>query len=132
VVLVFRDIAERKRAEDELQRSRDQLAVVLQGVADGITAIDRTGQVIYANGAAVRTLGFESQEELLATPNSEILKRFEMLDEEGNPFPAEKLPSRSALQGKEGQDVVIRWRRVSTGEESWSITKARPVLDEAG
>src|SRR5205814_2227469 len=33
VVMVFRDITERKEAQDELQKSRDQLEIILQGVA---------------------------------------------------------------------------------------------------
>jgi PAS domain-containing protein len=45
-------IAEREHAEEELRDSRDQLEIILRGVADGITAQDPSGRLIYANEAA--------------------------------------------------------------------------------
>src|SRR5215216_1362199 len=49
-----KEIAERRWAQEELRASRDQLEAVLRGVAEGITAQDPTGKVIYANEAAAR------------------------------------------------------------------------------
>src|SRR5439155_13995692 len=132
VVMVFRDITERKRAEDEVRRSRDQLEIILSGVADGITAQDTSGRLIYANQAALRTLGFRSVEEMRAQPPGEELRQFDILDEEGKPFPLERLPARLALQGKESPDTLIRWRIVATEEEHWSIVKATAVRDGTG
>jgi signal transduction histidine kinase len=40
-----------------LRSSRDELEIILGGIADGVTAQDATGQVIYANEAAARSLG---------------------------------------------------------------------------
>ena len=59
---------ERVQAEEELRRSRDELDFILAGVADGVTAQAPDGSLIYANDAAVATLGFDSNDELLATP----------------------------------------------------------------
>jgi len=55
-------------AEREQHSAREELQVMLGAVADGITAQDRTGRVVYANDAAVRAMGFSSPEELLQTP----------------------------------------------------------------
>ena len=49
-----KEIAERRWAQEELRGSRDQLAAILRGVADGITAQDSSGQIIYANETAGR------------------------------------------------------------------------------
>jgi PAS domain S-box-containing protein len=87
IVGVARDVTERKRAEDDVRTSRDQLAAILHGVADGITVQDPTGRLIYANDAAARMLGCPSAQTLLQAPLQEILAHFELLDETGHPFP---------------------------------------------
>src|SRR5207302_731120 len=94
-----RDIAVRKGVEEEeLRKSRDQLEIILRGVADGITAQDHSGHLIYANDAAVRTLGYPSVAALLATPVAEVMQQFELLDEMGRPLSLERLYGYSAVE----------------------------------
>ncbi len=132
VVLIFRDITERERSEEALRISHDQLAIVLQGAADGILAQDRTGHVRYANVAAAHLIGYPSAEALLEAPRSEILQKFEIYDEAGQPFPIDRLPGRLALQGAPQASATIRYRNIATGEEHWSADKATPVFDADG
>nr|MBA2556291.1 PAS domain S-box protein [Chloroflexota bacterium] len=112
--------------------SRDDLAVVLDSVANGITVQDRAGRLVYANMAAARLLGFATPGELLANPTEGILGRFTLLDESGNPFPAERLPGRRALAGEDEPAVTLCFRDLSRGEEHWSSVRATPVRDENG
>jgi PAS domain S-box-containing protein len=112
--------------------SRDDLSIVLDNVADGVTVQDRSGQLVYANFAAARVLGFASQQELLATPAAEILRRFEIVDEDGQPLPLGKLPGRLALEGLAEAAVTLRFRRLPDGEERWSSVRATPLLDADG
>src|SRR5262249_14291163 len=51
-----------EQAEREQHAAREELQVMLGAVADGITAQDRTGRVVYANDAAVQAMGFASPE----------------------------------------------------------------------
>jgi PAS domain S-box-containing protein len=127
-----REIAEREWAQAELRRSRDELRVILEGVADGVTAQDPTGRIIYANEAAARMIGYPSGRALVEAPLGEVMQRFEVLDEEGDPFPLEKLPGRRALAGEEAADELLLFRLLATGEERWSIVRASPVRDELG
>lgn len=127
-----REIAERERAEEEARGSRSQLEVILQAIADGVTAQDSTGRVIYANEGAARTLGYPSARAFLEAPLKEVMQRFEVFDESGKPFPLEELPGRRALQGKEGIEEILRFRVLATGEERWSAVRAMPVFDEEG
>jgi PAS domain S-box-containing protein len=126
------EIAEREWAQEELRDSRDQLDAILRGVADGVTAQDPTGRIIYANEAAARFVGFHSAREFMEAPPGEVLMRFEVLDEEGHPFPLERLPGRRALAGEEGAEEVLRFRTLAAGEERWSIVKAMPIFGEQG
>ncbi len=126
------EIAERERAQAELRSSRDELEVILGGVADGVTAQEPTGVVIYANETAARMVGYPSGQALVEAPLQEVMERFEVFDEEGRPFPLEKLPGRRALQGDEGAEEILRFRVIETGEERWSLVRAMPVFDAGG
>jgi PAS domain S-box-containing protein len=142
----LRDISERRRAEQEREellqleqearidadRAREQLEAILGGVADGVTAQAPDGSLLFANGAAVEVLGYRSREELLAAPLEEIMSRFEVLDEDGQPFPLERLPGRLALQGEHGSEALVRFRVIETGAERWSVVKATPIFGSDG
>jgi PAS domain S-box-containing protein len=127
-----REIAERERAEEELRGSWSQLDIILRGIADGVTAQDPTGRVIYANEVAARILGYSSARAFLEAPLQEVMQRFEVFDASGNPFPLENLPGRRALQGEVVAEEVLRFRVLATGEERWSVVRAMPVFDEDG
>ena len=132
---------EGRLAEEALRQSRDEVAAILQGAAEGITAQDRDGRLRYANDAAARLLGFATAEELLAAPVAEVVQKFAMFDETGQPFPAEKLPGRLAMQAQPGgrglggapaPSAIIRYRVLATGQEHWSAVKATPVYNAQG
>jgi len=142
----IRDITARKAYEDDRERllelervarldadqSRGQLAAILSGVADAVTAQAPDGRLLFANETAVQTLGFTSVEELLEAPMSEISKRFEPLDEEGMPFPTDRLPGRIALKEGRSAEAVIRFHDPSHRGEQWSRVKATPVFGKDG
>src|SRR5829696_1188185 len=128
----FQDVTEHWRTQEELRGSRDQLAAILRGAAEGITAQDPSGKVIYANEAAARLTGFTSVQDVVQSPPDGLIARYELLDEEGRPFPADRLPGRRALNGEEGAEEVLRFRILATGEERWAIVQATPIFGEQG
>jgi len=118
--------------EQQMRTNRDQLAVVLEGIDEGITVQDRLGRLVYANDLAAQLSGFENRVKLLDTPVSEIMQKFEILDEHGTALPLERLPGRRALQGEKNVSKIVRFRIVETGEEHWSIVRASPVFGPTG
>jgi PAS domain S-box-containing protein len=120
------DLAER------LRRSHDQLEAILDNVADGVTAQEPGGRLVFANRAAVNAVGLGSAEEMLEAPRDEVVGRFEVFDEDGNPIPVERLPGRRAVRGENPEPTVIHHRSRETGEERWSVVKSTPIRDEAG
>jgi PAS domain S-box-containing protein len=128
----LRDISERQRAEREREAARAQLEAILSGVADGVTAQAPDGTLLFANDAALHVLGYQSSEELLNTPLTRIMDRFEVYDEHGRPFPLDRLPGRRALAGEHGAEELLRFRVQATDEDHWSIVKATPVTDDEG
>lgn len=118
--------------EAELRQSRDQLIAILDGVADGVTAQDASGKMVYANQAALELLGFPSVKAIQAVPIRYVLSRFDIFDEDGEPFVPDRLPGRQALMGQIPEHVLVKFRRRDTGEERWSIIKATPIRDPDG
>jgi PAS domain S-box-containing protein len=149
---VTRDLTERKQAEEararasreegaraaaeaaqaELRASRDQLAAILAGVAEGIVVFDTSGRMLYANSAAARLCGFASAADLMAASQEDILGRFEMLDESGASCRFDRLPAQLALAGQTPAETTVRFRVRATGEERWSLVNATPITDAAG
>ncbi|HEU4494329.1 MAG TPA: PAS domain S-box protein [Rubrobacteraceae bacterium] len=127
-----REIAERRWAQAELRDSRDQLEIILSGVADGIIAQDPTGRIFYANETAARMSGYPSVRAFVEAPLEERLGKFELLDADARPFPLERLPGRRALLGERDAEEVLRFRVLGTGEERWSVVRATPIFDEEG
>lgn len=62
VVLVFRDVSERRRQDQVLQESEARKAAILDTALDGIVTIDHEGKIIDFNPAAERTFGFTRSE----------------------------------------------------------------------
>lgn len=119
-------------AQSVMGESRDQLAIILGGLADGITVQDATGRLIYANDAAARAIGYPSAADLLAAPLTDIIEQFTMIDEDGEPFPPDQLPGRIALGGVASREVVMGYRRRGSGETRWSVVSATPVFGDKG
>lgn len=117
----------------EVQEARNQLDIILQGVADSIIVQDSERRLIFANEAAARSSGFTSPEEMMKTPTNVILGQGEMVDEAGEPFPLDRLPNRRALAGERDPQAIIGYRNRVTGQpERWLISKASSVYDERG
>ncbi len=110
----------------------DELASILSNVGDGITAQRPDGRLVYANDAAAKLCGLASAEEMLSLSGSELLERFEIIGENGNPLSVDELPNRRALATGEPQDTTLGYRLLPSGEERWSIVRSTPILGEAG
>ena len=126
------EFVEALRTEQEREEAREQLEAILRGVADGVTAQAPDGRLLFANEAAAAAMGFDEPAELMEATLVDIMARYDMLDEHGEPFPVEALPGRRALAGEEGAESVVRFRVRATGEERWSAVKATPIRDADG
>jgi PAS domain S-box-containing protein len=129
---IARDITEQTALERDLERARDQLAVITRASADGITIQDDAGRLVYANDAAARLSGYEDAAAFLAAPLEEIIRRFNVLDETGAPYPTERLPGRRVLAGESEAEALLRVRPVGSDVESWRLVRATPMRDDAG
>ena len=123
---------ENARLYRDLRLARDELEAILAGVADAVTVQGPDGRLVYVNEAAVRLLGFEAREALLSATPAELMERFELLGDDGRPFPLDRLPGRLALQGLEPEPLTVRYRAHDSGQIRWSRVKARPMRTPEG
>ncbi len=136
LVIVNRDITERKRAEETKNRSEQLFRSIAENSADLIAVVDKTGHRIYNNPAYERLLGY-TQEELKHTIS------FQQIHPDDR-----SLVARAAEQGLKtgvGQIVEYRMRRKdgtyvtleshgsfirdSRGEIEASVISARDISD---
>jgi PAS domain S-box-containing protein len=115
VVLVFRDITERKKAEQDAEASMEQFRNllgnsrdVMNNLAEGLYTVDTKGLVTFMNPAAERMFGWSS-DELLGKKMHDIT-HYKHLD--GSPFPAGECPGLHVLDNgievREHEDAFIR------------------------
>jgi PAS domain S-box-containing protein len=116
----------------EKLRANTDLAAILQGMSDGVTVQGPDGSLVYVNDAAAQLSGYQTAREMLEAPLSAITGRYRLLDEDGQPFPLERLPGRLAIRGEPAPEVLLRVRTLATGEEHWRAVKANPIDDELG
>jgi PAS domain S-box-containing protein len=117
--------------QELMRKTEEELRAILEGVADGITAEDPAGKVVYMNAAAAQLLG-HGDPEVVGVSVSELVSRLRVTDERGEPVPAERLPGCRALAGEDPAPLVLRYRRADTGEARCSRVKATPVFDRHG
>jgi PAS domain S-box-containing protein len=118
---------ENLRLQELMHKTEQELRAILEGVADGVTAEDHDGRLVYVNAAAMRLLSDQTGD-----PVGETIARLDVADETGAPVPAGRLPARRALAGEGPEPLVVRSWDTPTGETRWSRLKATPVFDEHG
>src|SRR5206468_5469871 len=62
VVVISRDITERKRADEALKASEELNRRILESVPGGIVHVDRDGRILRANAVAQQVLGIKPEE----------------------------------------------------------------------
>jgi PAS domain S-box-containing protein len=120
----------KEQSAAEIRRSRDQLDVILRGVAEGVIAQDAQGKLIYANDTAAAAYDFRSATELLAANPADIEATFEIWDEDGRRLSVRDMAAAVAMSSGSVTERVIRSRHAGRGDERWYIVTSTPIYDE--
>lgn len=119
-------------ATDDLVHDGRSFAAILAHISEGVSIQGPGGALVYANPAALELIGFDSLDELLATPIADVLDRYELFREDGARLSAGDLPGRLALQGEAPPPVKLRFRVKATGEERYAVVRSDPINDDGG
>jgi diguanylate cyclase (GGDEF)-like protein/PAS domain S-box-containing protein len=109
---VIRDITERKRFEEALERLSHQHEMVLEAAGEGIFGLDRHGNVTFVNPAASHMTGWSTQE-LLGRPMHNLLHHTKP---DGAPYPSAECPIYAAFTTgtTHSRDDEVFWRKDGT------------------
>jgi PAS domain S-box-containing protein len=107
-----------------------QLPAIFGTIADGVTVLDRSGTIIFANASAARMLGKSDASEVIGKPSPTITGDFEILAENGQPLDPQTLPTRRAFAGETEPEAVLRFRRKGSMRDQWSMVRARLLPGE--
>jgi len=122
------DITERKKAEQTLQRLRNQHAMILNSVGEGVHGIDFDGKIIFENPASAAMLGQEIVD-LIGKPSHRTMHHTRP---DGTPYPEIECPIYATL--KDGQIRHVRdevfWRKDGTSFPVEYTTA--PLREESG
>jgi formate hydrogenlyase transcriptional activator len=121
IMALSEDITERKRAEEALHQSEEQVRLILDSTAEGIFGCDSDGTCLFCNTAATRLLGYDDTSELRGK-NMHALEHHTRPD--GTPYPIEECPIYLGFQNGQGvhRDDEFYWRKDGTSfpVEFWS------------
>jgi PAS domain S-box-containing protein len=107
-----------------------RLASIFDSVADGVTVLDRSGLIRFANDAAAQLLGRQRGTELIGLAGADLTAEFDLLDAAGGPLDPGLMPTRRAFSGEADPEQVVRFRRHGTVEDRWSMVRARLLPGE--
>jgi PAS domain S-box-containing protein len=123
---------ENARLRSEVGEAEQRLQTIVGSLAEAITIRDLDDSIVYANEAALSSMGFASLEALRAKPAQAIMDDYVVTGESGEEITMDELPSVRLLRGEQPQPLLIRAINRTTGDERWSILKATPLHDRAG
>jgi PAS domain S-box-containing protein len=122
---IFRDITERKRIETMVAAEREQLAVTLRSIGDGVITTDINGKVALINKVAEGLTGWK-QAEARDRPIKDV---FPLLDEKtGEPraSPVEQVLKTGRVYELEGQALLV----ARDGSRCSITNSVAPIMDQ--
>jgi two-component system cell cycle sensor histidine kinase/response regulator CckA len=123
------DVTEHKRAEEALQRERDLVDRIMETSPAGIVALNRAGEITFANASAEEALGLGKD---AATGRKYNAPSWRITDYDGEPYPEDELPfSRVMATGQAVRDVRHAIERPD-GHRVLMSVNAAPIFDKDG
>ncbi len=132
----IRDVSERadllRELEAQLRGAAPGFGEILDVLAEAVTIRDPHDHILYANRAALDSMGFASLEQMQRQPPQAIFADYFVEDEDGREVTMDRIPSVRLLAGEPAEPLVIRTINRTTGELRWELLKAALIHDSEG
>src|SRR5437588_8807780 len=129
VVLVFRDITDKKLAEEETSRQKDLMQLILGSITDGVVVTDTDGKFLLFNAAAEQFVGIGAID---ATPDT-WSKQYGAFRPDGvTVFPPDELPLVRAMRVENVDAVELFIRNANVPDGRVLRITGRPLSGEDG
>ncbi|OGS96716.1 MAG: hypothetical protein A3H31_10240 [Gallionellales bacterium RIFCSPLOWO2_02_FULL_57_47] len=117
----FFDITERRKAEQALRNSRENLDRLLNSMAEGMYGVDTDGNCTFVNQSFLKMLGYQNDNEVLGKHMHELIHHSHA---DGSPHPANECKAYGAYRLNQSINVFdeVFWRKdgVAIPVEYWS------------
>ena len=124
VIAVARDVHHRIQVEKALAREKEQLAVTLRSIADGVITTDISGNVVMLNKAAEELTGW-SNEEAAGRPSADVFKVINGQTRQVQENPITQVLNTGQMSGLAKHSVLI----AQNGKERSIADSCAPILD---
>jgi GAF domain-containing protein len=115
----------------DLESVERRMDTVMSILDEAVMIRARDGDLVFANPAAARTMGFDGPEELLAAPAERIGERLAIRDESGRPLTPEVLTGGRAVEG-EARSLIVRMTDSRSRREGWFRVRSQPIEGPEG
>ncbi len=129
VVLVFRDITDKKQTEEETKRQKELLQLILGSIADGVVVADSNGKFLLFNAAAEQVLGVGATD---AAPDQWSDRYGTYLPDTLTQYPSDQLPLVRAMRGESVDAVEVFIRNANVPEGRLLSIAGRPLKGADG
>lgn len=109
-----------------------EFAELLESLGESVTVRDRSGELLYANRAALLSLGFETLDALRRHGLDAIMDEHVVHDEHGRPVSMDDIPGVRLLRGEQPEPMLIHTVNKRTGEARWELLKTTALRDGDG
>lgn len=111
-IAINTDISERKRMEQDLKSTKEQLELTFRNAPSAIELWSKNGDLVFANEAAAKMYGFASTDEMIKEKDIRAITKkafdtYEIVDDAGKLFNVENSPLSITLKSKEAAEAII-------------------------
>ena len=110
----------------DLESVERRLDTVMAMLNEAIVVHDASGDLVYANEAAARWLGFASATEVVEATEHELMGRLKIWAEDGTSFDRYLIAQRF-LAGRLPRREQVRLVFKASGEERWGVVSSEPI-----
>ena len=110
----------------DLESVERRLDTVMSMINEAITVHDASGDLVYANEAAARLLGFTRAREIVEAAEDELLGRLKVWGEDGTSLDRDSIAQRLQTDRLPRREQV-RLTLKASGEERWAVVSSEAI-----